>query len=112
MNEERQRVDVWLWRARFAKSRASASALVTEGGVRLVRDGYTRRLDKASVLVAPGDMLVFPQNGSLKMIQIGALPARRGPPGEARALYQDLSGQHFASLDAPEPSRHVSGAED
>lgn len=36
---ERQRIDVWLFRARFAKTRAAAGRLVSEGGLRLVRDG-------------------------------------------------------------------------
>ena len=96
---ERCRVDVWLWRARFAKTRAAASRLVTEGGVRLVRDNASRRLDKASAAVAPGDALVFPQNGGLKMVRIEQLGRRRGPPEEARALYSDLEGELRARLD-------------
>src|SRR5690606_17188015 len=35
----RQRIDVWLFRARFAKTRAAAARLVGEGGVRVVREG-------------------------------------------------------------------------
>ena len=31
---DRQRIDLWLFRARFAKTRAAAARLVSEGGVR------------------------------------------------------------------------------
>ena len=96
---DRQRVDVWLWRARFAKTRAAASRLVAEGGVRLVRDDTPRRLDKASATVAPGDTLVFPQNGALRMVRVERLGDRRGPPSEAQTLYSDLEGQLRARLD-------------
>lgn len=87
---ERQRVDVWLFRARFVKTRAAAARLIAEGGVRLMHQGQTRRLEKPSAEVAPGDALVFVQRGMLKAVTIEALPARRGPPAEARSLYRDL----------------------
>lgn len=97
--ETRQRVDVWLWRARFAKTRAAATRLVSEGGVRLVRGETSRRLDKASSSVAIGDALVFPQDGALKMVRVEALGARRGPPIEARSLYTDLEAYLRPGLD-------------
>ena len=49
---ERQRIDIWLFRARFMKTRAAATRLVSEGGVRIVHDGVPRRLEKPSVEVA------------------------------------------------------------
>ncbi len=96
---ERCRIDVWLWRARFAKTRAAATRLVTEGGVRLMRDNAPRRLDKASALVAVGDAVIFPHNSGLKMVRIEQLGARRGPPAEAKTLYADLEGELRARLD-------------
>ena len=95
----RQRVDIWLWRARFAKTRAAASRLVAEGGVRLVRDGATRRLDKASATLACGDALVFPQDGGLRMVRVEGLGVRRGPPAEAQTLYSDLEERLRTRLD-------------
>jgi ribosome-associated heat shock protein Hsp15 len=86
----RQRVDVWLWRARFAKTRAAATRLVSEGGVRLLHNGLTRLIEKPSVEVAPGDALVFPQNGQLRTVRIEKLSARRGPAAEARGLYREM----------------------
>lgn len=92
MSDERQRIDVWLFRARLAKTRAAAARLVTEGGVRLARDGASRQLDKASVEVAAGDALTFRSGRQLRTIRIAALGARRGPPAEARALYAEIAG--------------------
>lgn len=87
---EKLRVDLWLFRARFVKTRAAAARLVSEGGVRLMHQGQTRRLEKPSAEVAPGDALMFPQAGALRAVQIEALPERRGPPAEAKGLYSDL----------------------
>ena len=96
MSEEadRVRVDVWLWRARFAKTRAVATDLITAGGVRLMRDGQTRRLEKASATVAMGDVLVFQQGAGLRTVEVLALGHRRGPAAEARTLFRDL-GAHL-----------------
>jgi ribosome-associated heat shock protein Hsp15 len=93
---ERQRIDVWLFRARFAKTRAEAARLISEGGARLVHDGVPRRLEKPSVEVQVGDALMFPQGGKLIAIKVEALAARRGPPAEARALYSELDAEALA----------------
>ncbi len=94
--EEKQRIDVWLVRARFAKTRAAAARLVTEGGVRLVHKGQARRLEKPSVDVAPGDALLFQQSDQLRAVRIDKLAARRGPATEARALYSELDAEGLA----------------
>lgn len=96
MSEARQRIDIWLHRARLAKTRAAAARLVTEGGVRIVRAGASRVLDKASAEVAVGDSLVFPQRGRLRVLHIQALSARRGPPVEARTLYRERDAETLA----------------
>ena len=49
------RIDVWLWRARFCKTRAQAAGLVEAGRIRLLRHGVQTRLDKTSRPVRPGD---------------------------------------------------------
>jgi len=96
------RVDVWLWRARFAKTRSIASRLVEGGGVRWVREGLNRRLEKAAALVAVGDCLVFSHQGAVMAVRVAGLGARRGPPAEARALYdliEEETNPDIASLD-------------
>ena len=92
----RQRVDLWLFRARFVKTRAAAARLIAEGGVRLERQGATRRLEKPSAEVQAGDALLLVQAGALRALRIEALPLRRGPPAEARALYSDLDAGALA----------------
>lgn len=87
---ERQRVDVWLWRARLTKTRTAASQLVAAGNVRLMRGSQSRRLEKAATEVEIGDALVFAGASALKAVRILALPSRRGPPAEACALYCEL----------------------
>jgi ribosome-associated heat shock protein Hsp15 len=92
----RQRIDVWLFRARFAKTRAYAARLIAEGGVRLVHDGLPRRLEKASAEVVPGDTLMFSRRGKLIAIEVKGIGARRGPPAEARLLYSELDADRLA----------------
>jgi ribosomal 50S subunit-recycling heat shock protein len=84
------RADVWLWRARFCKTRTLAARLLDGGRVRLTRAGLETRLDKAARTVKPGDALVFAIAGRLHAVRIEALGVRRGPPAEARTLYVDL----------------------
>ena len=92
----RQRVDVWLVRARFAKTRAAAARLITEGGVRLEHNGQARRIEKPSVELAPGDVLVLPLRGALRAIRIEHLAERRGPANEARQLYSEVDAEPLA----------------
>jgi ribosome-associated heat shock protein Hsp15 len=87
MSGERQRIDVWLFRARLTKTRSEAARLVGEGGVRLLREGSSARLDKAAAEIAPGDVVVFPSRGAIRTVRVLWLGKRRGPPAEARLLY-------------------------
>lgn len=104
MSEEadRARLDVWLWRARFFKTRSLASEFVSRKGVRLARGGLAvRKIDKPGYTIAPGDALAFAIAGHLYHVEILALGVRRGPASEAVLLYNtaisrdevDLSGQ-------------------
>jgi ribosomal 50S subunit-recycling heat shock protein len=88
MSEDACRLDVWLWRARFFKTRALAARFLEEGRVRLTRQGSDAvRVDKASRTVRPGDSLVFAIGGRLFAITVQALGERRGPASEAQTLY-------------------------
>jgi ribosome-associated heat shock protein Hsp15 len=90
-----QRLDKFLWAARFLKSRSLASALCAEGRVRV----SGRLVDKAHARVRVGDVLTFPLGARIRVVRILALPSRRGPASEAQALYEDLSP------DPPPPFR-------
>lgn len=88
--EDSCRVDVWLWRARFFKTRSMAARFVEGGRVRLTRTGVESRLDKSSRTVRAGDGLVFAIGGRLVAVAVQAIGERRGPPAQARALYAAL----------------------
>jgi len=85
------RIDIWLWRARFVKTRGLAAALVERGAVRLTHNGVQTRLDKPSRSVHPGDLLTFAQDGRVVSLKVEAMGERRGPAEEARALYSFTS---------------------
>jgi len=84
------RADVWLWRARFFKTRAMAAKFVEAGRVRLTRTGQETRLDKPARPIKVGDQLVFALGGRLVAIAVEAMGDRRGPAEEARTLYSTL----------------------
>lgn len=91
MTEAACRLDVWLWRARFAKTRSLAAALVESGAVRVTHAGTQARIDRPGRAVRVGDGLTFVRDGRLHDLRILSLGVRRGPAAEARALYQSLS---------------------
>jgi ribosome-associated heat shock protein Hsp15 len=82
-----RRLDQWLWVARFAKTRSLASRLCTAGAVTL--NGMTVR--KANRMIRVGDIVVVPMGVLLRTIRVKALGGRRGPPSEARLLYDETA---------------------
>jgi ribosome-associated heat shock protein Hsp15 len=87
-----QRVDKWLWFARLLKTRSLARALAESGRIRLSRAGAeTLRVTRASQTVKAGDVLTFPLGARVRVVRVNAPGVRRGPPAEARDLYQDLA---------------------
>jgi ribosome-associated heat shock protein Hsp15 len=90
------RIDVWLWRARFFKTRSLAAHVVEDGGVRLSRGGARACVDKPSRAVRCGDVLAFAQGQRWLAVKVEALGVRRGPAAEARVLYSLLDdGGHL-----------------
>lgn len=84
------RADVWLWRARFFKTRSLAAKYLEEGRVRLTRGGLESRLEKPARPVKVGDQLVFALGGRLIAVTVEGLGERRGPAPEARTLYSTI----------------------
>jgi ribosome-associated heat shock protein Hsp15 len=80
------RLDKFLWFARIVKTRALAQTLAEEGRIRIAG----RVVDRAHAPVRVGDVLSFAQRGAIRVLKVEALPARRGPPAEARALYTEV----------------------
>ncbi len=101
MSAAGQRVDSWLWHARFFRTRTLAAAIVSAGKVRLTRNGVTSRIKKTSHLVRPGDDLTFPKARQIRIIRIMALAGRRGPAAEAQTLYEDLTPPPLPKAERP-----------
>ena len=80
-----QRLDKWLWCARFMRARTDCAALVTQGSIRINRQAT----DKAHARLRLGDVLTVPVRGQVRVL---ALAARRGPPAEAATLYEEVEG--------------------
>ena len=80
-----QRLDRWLWCARFAKSRSLAARLCTSEKVTL--GGAT--VQKAHQALRIGDRLTLRIGRFERRIEVLALGQRRGPASEARALYAE-----------------------
>lgn len=82
-----QRIDQWLWHARIFKSRSLAARQCRGRKVRI--NGAPSR--KASLTVAPGDVLTLQKANRVRIFRVLALARRRGPAAEAQLLYEDLS---------------------
>jgi ribosome-associated heat shock protein Hsp15 len=87
MREDRQRLDKWLWFARFAKSRTLAAKLIVSGFVRI----NGQRTDNAAKTVAVGDVVTIALSRTTLVVRVEGLGLRRGPAPEARQLYVDLN---------------------
>ena len=86
-----QRIDRWLWFARFFKSRALATKAVETGKVRLSRNGSTDLVRKPATPIRAGDILTFTVGPRVRVVEIRDTGERRGPAPEAQMLYSDMS---------------------
>jgi ribosome-associated heat shock protein Hsp15 len=87
MTDGRQRLDKWLWFSRVTKTRSLAAKLVAAGSVRINKV----RADTPSQAVRIGDVLTIGVGQRVLVRKVLALGGRRGPPEEARTLYEDLA---------------------
>lgn len=99
MSGESLRLDKWLWFARFLKSRTMAADLCADGRVRV----SGRVVGKPSQTIKVGDVLTFPLGPHIRVIEVKALGARRGPATEAQTLYADLSPPQPRAKEARPP---------
>ena len=84
---EAQRVDKWLWHARFARTRGAAQKLAVSGHVRVNRE----KVNAASRMVRAGDVLTLALGRGVRVVRICAIADRRGSFEEAQRLYEDHS---------------------
>lgn len=78
------RIDIWLWAARFYKTRSLAAAAVTAGHVTV----NAQRCKRAKTVKA-GDTICVNRAGELTEVAVVALSFQRGPAPQAQTLYQE-----------------------
>lgn len=82
---ESQRIDKWLWAARFYKTRSLASEELGKGRVQV--NGVDA---KPSREVRPGDKVCVRQGQVLRTVEVLGLSAMRGPAPVAQQLYREM----------------------
>jgi ribosome-associated heat shock protein Hsp15 len=85
------RLDVWLWAARFFKTRALAKQAVAGGKVEVGGQGA-----KPSRTLRPGDRLRIRRGEEIFEVEVRGLSERRGPASEARLLYEESEASRLA----------------
>jgi len=101
----RQRIDKWLWFARVVKTRTLAQKLAVSGRVRVNRE----KCDSASQPVKVDDVLTIALDRGVRVLKVVQPGTRRGPPADARLLYEDLSTPLPADIPAPAGRPHGTG---
>ena len=93
-----QRIDKWLWFARFAKTRTAAQVLARSGQIRINKARNT----SASYIVRIGDVLTFVLDRGVLVVRVAAMAGRRGPATEARTLYIEEISIPATKPEAPD----------
>lgn len=78
------RLDLWLWAARFFKTRTLAKQAIETGKVEL-----NDQRAKPSRLVVAGDALMIERAGECFEVEVLALSSQRGPARVAQTLYRE-----------------------
>lgn len=94
------RLDLWLWAARFFRTRALAREAV-EGGKVQVNDAAAR----ASRLVRAGDALQVRRGEEVFVVRVLGVCGTRGPAPVAQALYAETDASRVAREAAREARR-------
>jgi ribosome-associated heat shock protein Hsp15 len=93
----RQRIDQWLWQARFFRTRTLAHEACERGRVRL----NGSRIEKAHRGVQPGDILTLAWADRIRVVQVNGLAQRRVSPREALTLYQEVPAETAGAPAGP-----------
>jgi ribosome-associated heat shock protein Hsp15 len=91
MTAETIRIDLWLWHARFYKTRSLAAKAVKRSRFRINR----QIVSKTSQNVRPGDVLTFPRNKEICVVEVLGIAEKRGSAPDAQTLYRNLETSDF-----------------
>jgi ribosome-associated heat shock protein Hsp15 len=97
-----QRLDHWLWCARFFKTRTLAAEQIDLGRVTV-----NEQPAKAAKLLRPGDDVAIKRQGDpvRQVVTVLALARTRGPAPQAQALYAETAASREARERAAEARR-------
>lgn len=87
------RIDRLLVYLRFARTRSAAQGLIDNHALRRNRKHVLRAAEQARI----GDVLTIALGGRVRVIELTALPDRRGPPAHARSHYREV--ELFGEVD-------------
>jgi ribosome-associated heat shock protein Hsp15 len=87
----RERLDKWLWAARFYKTRSLAVAAIGAGHVRVAGERA-----KPAREIKVGDHISVTREGLCWEVAVLALSLRRGPASDAALLYRELDDSRSA----------------
>ncbi|HQT64081.1 MAG: heat-shock protein [Acidocella sp. 20-57-95] len=82
-----QRLDKFLFFARFCKTRAVAGQLIETGAVRINRQPTI----KPHAKLRPNDVITLPLPRGVVVVRVVSLSNRRGPATEAQLLYEEVA---------------------
>lgn len=99
-DRQRQRIDKWLWAARFFKTRSLAAAAVDGGRVR-----WNGQQVKPARELKPGDELDIVAGEQRWRVVVRGVNAQRRPAPEARLLYEETPSSAARRLHEQEIRR-------
>jgi len=81
-----QRIDRWLWHARFARTRTAAQTLAESGHVRINRE----KTHSASRRLRDGDVLTIAFSQGVRVVRVCGFSERRLGASAAAGLYEEI----------------------
>lgn len=97
---ETQRIDKWLWAARFYKTRALAVEQIHKGRVLIHQQPVKPGRD-----IRVGDRIQLRQGEIVRTVIVRALSLQRGPASVAQQLYEETAASMQARAEAAERRR-------
>ena len=99
-NEERHRIDKWLWHVRFFKTRSLAAEAVNGGKVKINGDRV-----KAAYALRTGQLVAITLGERSVEVEVLLLPDRRGPATTAQACYRETESSQQRAVMLKEQRR-------
>ena len=88
---QRQRIDRWLWHARFVRTRGAAAAITEAGYIRI----NGARINAPGRMIRTGDIITVALDRGVRVVRVTGFAERRGAPKSVAALYQEVDrGAH------------------